>query len=106
MVRTSRKMLGETNPSDSLPGTIRGDYAVEVGRSVIMSANYKTKRILNQVPQLELHYRSGQIWSVSIVFMVAIVTGQNLHSEIANKCIIVILHYSYPYSTVYSLNQL
>ncbi|XP_072549763.1 nucleoside diphosphate kinase 3 isoform X1 [Salminus brasiliensis] len=35
VVRTSRKMLGETNPADSLPGTIRGDFCVEVSRNVI-----------------------------------------------------------------------
>ncbi|XP_029013931.1 nucleoside diphosphate kinase 3 [Betta splendens] len=35
VVKTVRKMLGETNPADSLPGTIRGDYCVEVGRNVI-----------------------------------------------------------------------
>uniref|UniRef100_A0A3Q4BCP2 Nucleoside diphosphate kinase n=1 Tax=Mola mola TaxID=94237 RepID=A0A3Q4BCP2_MOLML len=35
VVKTARKMLGETNPADSLPGSIRGDYCVEVGRNVI-----------------------------------------------------------------------
>uniref|UniRef100_A0A8C2DDU1 Nucleoside diphosphate kinase n=1 Tax=Cyprinus carpio TaxID=7962 RepID=A0A8C2DDU1_CYPCA len=35
VVKTARKMLGETNPADSLPGTIRGDYCIEVGRNVI-----------------------------------------------------------------------
>ncbi|KAG7504823.1 nucleoside diphosphate kinase 3 isoform X2 [Solea senegalensis] len=35
VVKMARKMLGETNPADSLPGTIRGDYCVEVGRNVI-----------------------------------------------------------------------
>ncbi|XP_062264832.1 nucleoside diphosphate kinase 3 isoform X2 [Platichthys flesus] len=35
VAKTARKMLGETNPEDSLPGTIRGDYCVEVGRNVI-----------------------------------------------------------------------
>uniref|UniRef100_A0A1A7Z6Z0 Nucleoside diphosphate kinase n=1 Tax=Iconisemion striatum TaxID=60296 RepID=A0A1A7Z6Z0_9TELE len=35
VVRTARKMLGETNPADSLPGTIRGDFCVEVGKNVI-----------------------------------------------------------------------
>ena len=29
-VKTGRVMLGETNPKDSKPGTIRGDYCVEV----------------------------------------------------------------------------
>lgn len=33
VVKTARKMMGETNPADSLPGTIRGDYCVEVSRS-------------------------------------------------------------------------
>ncbi|XP_026181365.1 nucleoside diphosphate kinase 3 [Mastacembelus armatus] len=35
VVKTARKMLGETNPADSLPGTIRGNYCVEMGRNVI-----------------------------------------------------------------------
>eukprot|EP00732_Lithocolla_globosa_P001197 Lithocolla_globosa_v1_NODE_557_length_3753_cov_135.321796.p3 type:complete len:157 gc:universal NODE_557_length_3753_cov_135.321796:2897-3367(+) len=33
-VKTGRKMLGETNPADSLPGTIRGDFCVEVGMNI------------------------------------------------------------------------
>eukprot|EP01006_Ploeotia_vitrea_P006665 TRINITY_DN14333_c0_g1_i1.p1 TRINITY_DN14333_c0_g1~~TRINITY_DN14333_c0_g1_i1.p1 ORF type:complete len:320 (+),score=66.80 TRINITY_DN14333_c0_g1_i1:52-1011(+) len=32
--KTGRMLLGETNPADSLPGTIRGDYAVDIGRNV------------------------------------------------------------------------
>ncbi|XP_064415186.1 nucleoside diphosphate kinase 3 isoform X2 [Latimeria chalumnae] len=35
VVRTARAMLGETNPADSKPGTIRGDYGVEVSKNVI-----------------------------------------------------------------------
>jgi len=34
-VKTGRVMLGETNPLSSKPGTIRGDFAVDVGRNVI-----------------------------------------------------------------------
>ena len=30
-VKTGRVMLGETNPRDSKPGTIRGDYCITVG---------------------------------------------------------------------------
>ncbi len=33
-VKTGRVMLGETNPADSLPGTIRGDFCVTVGRNI------------------------------------------------------------------------
>ena len=34
-VLTGRKMLGATKPFDSAPGTIRGDYAIDVGRNII-----------------------------------------------------------------------
>lgn len=33
VVKTGRVMLGETNPKDSKPGTIRGDYCIQVKRS-------------------------------------------------------------------------
>ncbi|KEI41040.1 uncharacterized protein L969DRAFT_72734 [Mixia osmundae IAM 14324] len=34
VVKTGRVMLGATNPLASNPGTIRGDYAIDVGRNV------------------------------------------------------------------------
>nr|4F36_A Chain A, Nucleoside diphosphate kinase [Trypanosoma brucei brucei TREU927]4F36_B Chain B, Nucleoside diphosphate kinase [Trypanosoma brucei brucei TREU927]4F36_C Chain C, Nucleoside diphosphate kinase [Trypanosoma brucei brucei TREU927]4F36_D Chain D, Nucleoside diphosphate kinase [Trypanosoma brucei brucei TREU927]4F36_E Chain E, Nucleoside diphosphate kinase [Trypanosoma brucei brucei TREU927]4F36_F Chain F, Nucleoside diphosphate kinase [Trypanosoma brucei brucei TREU927]4F4A_A Chain A, len=34
VVKGGRVLLGATNPADSLPGTIRGDFAVDVGRNV------------------------------------------------------------------------
>ena len=33
-VKTGRTLLGATNPLASAPGTIRGDYAIAVGRNV------------------------------------------------------------------------
>ncbi|CAJ0768200.1 22402_t:CDS:2, partial [Entrophospora sp. SA101] len=33
-VKTGRRMLGETDPLKSAPGTIRGDYCIEVGRNM------------------------------------------------------------------------
>ena len=33
-VATGRKMLGATRPFDSEPGTIRGDYCIDVGRNI------------------------------------------------------------------------
>lgn len=44
-----RKMLGATMPSDSAPGTIRGDFCLEVGRNIchgsdsVMSAEAEIK---------------------------------------------------------------
>ena len=34
VVKTGRVMLGETNPKDSKPGTIRGDFCIQVGRNI------------------------------------------------------------------------
>jgi len=35
VVKTGRVMLGETNPAQSAPGTIRGDFCIEVGRNLL-----------------------------------------------------------------------
>jgi nucleoside-diphosphate kinase len=37
-IAAGRRLLGATKPEDSAPGTLRGDYAVVVGRSVLFSA--------------------------------------------------------------------
>ena len=34
-VSTVRTMMGATNPLDSAPGTMRGDYALELGQNVV-----------------------------------------------------------------------
>lgn len=34
VVKTGRVILGATNPLASAPGTIRGDFAIDVGRNV------------------------------------------------------------------------
>ncbi|KAJ3310156.1 heme peroxidase [Boothiomyces sp. JEL0838] len=33
-VKTGRKLLGETNPLNSAPGTIRGDFCIDVGKNL------------------------------------------------------------------------
>lgn len=35
VVKGARGLIGETNPGDSLPGTIRGDFGVDIGRNVV-----------------------------------------------------------------------
>jgi nucleoside-diphosphate kinase len=34
-VNVCRNMMGKTNPKDSAPGTIRGDYGMQTGRNII-----------------------------------------------------------------------
>lgn len=35
VVKTGRVMLGATNPADSAPGTIRGDFCIDVSKNII-----------------------------------------------------------------------
>jgi nucleoside-diphosphate kinase len=34
-IASARKLIGATNPLDAEPGTIRGDYGVDIGRNLI-----------------------------------------------------------------------
>ncbi len=35
VVEITRQLIGKTNPKDALPGTIRGDYGMFVGKNII-----------------------------------------------------------------------
>ena len=34
-ILTGRKLLGETDPAKSAPGSIRGDFSIDLGRNII-----------------------------------------------------------------------
>lgn len=42
VVETARKMMGATNPKESTPGTIRGDFSIDLGRNVIHGSDSVT----------------------------------------------------------------
>nr|XP_034960230.1 nucleoside diphosphate kinase A isoform X1 [Zootoca vivipara] len=62
VVKTGRVMLGETNPADSKPGTIRGDFCVQVGRNIIHGSdsveNAETEINLWFTPEEIVNYTS------------------------------------------------
>lgn len=39
VVKTVRKMIGATNPSEAEPGTIRGDFGLEVSKNIIHASD-------------------------------------------------------------------
>ncbi|RQD84899.1 MAG: nucleoside-diphosphate kinase [Methanocalculus sp. MSAO_Arc2] len=41
VVSIVRSLIGATNPVDAQPGTIRGDFAVDIGRNVIHASDSK-----------------------------------------------------------------
>ncbi|KAF9228015.1 nucleoside diphosphate kinase [Gyrodon lividus] len=62
-VKTGRAMLGATNPLASQPGTIRGDYALAVGRNICHgsdSVENAEKEIALWFPEGTLQYQLSQ----------------------------------------------
>lgn len=45
-VRHTRKLVGATDPADATPGSIRGDYALEIGRNVIHAGDSDDNAIM------------------------------------------------------------
>ena len=39
--RQVRRMMGETDPAESAPGTIRGDFGLDLGRNVIHGSDHE-----------------------------------------------------------------
>ena len=45
-VKVTRKVVGVTNPTEAEPGSIRGDYALEIGRNIIHAADSPENAII------------------------------------------------------------
>jgi nucleoside-diphosphate kinase len=56
-VSTGRKMLGATNPLESAPGTIRGDYCIEVGRNICHGSD----SVENAEKEIALWFEEGEV---------------------------------------------
>eukprot|EP00520_Triparma_pacifica_P019240 CAMPEP_0118647986 /NCGR_PEP_ID=MMETSP0785-20121206/8906_1 /TAXON_ID=91992 /ORGANISM="Bolidomonas pacifica, Strain CCMP 1866" /LENGTH=143 /DNA_ID=CAMNT_0006540131 /DNA_START=135 /DNA_END=566 /DNA_ORIENTATION=- len=56
-VKTGRNMLGATNPAESAPGTIRGDYCLEVGRNVCHGSD----SVENAEKEIGLWFEEGEV---------------------------------------------
>ena len=50
-------MLGATNPADSAPGTIRGDFCLEVGRNVCHGSDSPE----NAEKEIGLWFEDGEV---------------------------------------------
>ena len=56
-VKMGRQMLGATNPQDSLPGTIRGDFCIEVGRNIC----HGSASVENAEKEIALWFKEGVV---------------------------------------------
>jgi len=53
-----RKMIGATNAAEAIPGTIRGDYALDVSRNVIHAADSPE----NAIRELSIIFNQNEIY--------------------------------------------
>lgn len=44
VIAAARKLIGKTNPLDAEPGTIRGDFGIDIGRNPQRSAAQRARR--------------------------------------------------------------
>ncbi|KAK7421327.1 nucleoside diphosphate kinase Ndk1 [Neonectria punicea] len=58
-VKTGRVILGATNPLASAPGTIRGDFAIDVGRNVCHGSD----SVENAKKEIALWFKDGEVLS-------------------------------------------
>ncbi|HKL97882.1 MAG TPA: nucleoside-diphosphate kinase [Methanocorpusculum sp.] len=59
VVATVRKMNGATNPTDANPGTIRGDFALSIGKNVIHAADSPE----SAAREIGIHFTSSELVS-------------------------------------------
>jgi len=62
VVESARKMMGATNPKDAAPGTIRGDFSVDLGRNMIHGSD----SVASAERELAIFFRPGELlesWS-------------------------------------------
>ncbi|KAI9676384.1 MAG: nucleoside diphosphate kinase [Caeruleum heppii] len=57
VVKVGRTLLGATNPMASAPGTIRGDYAIDVGRNVCHGSD----SVETAKKEISLWFKEGEV---------------------------------------------
>ncbi len=56
-VKIIRKIVGATNPVDAEPGSIRGDYTLEIGRNIVHAADSPENAIL----EYQIYFKDDEI---------------------------------------------
>uniref|UniRef100_A0A3Q4BHE5 Nucleoside diphosphate kinase B n=1 Tax=Mola mola TaxID=94237 RepID=A0A3Q4BHE5_MOLML len=59
VVKLVRMMLGETNPADSRPGSIRGDLCIDIGRNIVHGSD----TLENAKAEIDLWFKVDQLVS-------------------------------------------
>ena len=66
-IKHTRRIVGATDPIDATPGSIRGDFALEIGRNIVHAADstenaHKESEIYFLEKELIRYERIDEIW--------------------------------------------
>jgi len=66
-IKHTRRLVGATNPSEATPGSIRGDFALEIGRNVVHAGDsaenaLKEYKIYFEEKEIVSYQRIDEIW--------------------------------------------
>jgi nucleoside-diphosphate kinase len=56
VVTIARTLIGATNPQEAAPGTIRGDFGIDIGRNVIHGSDSPQ----SATREIEIHFRQNE----------------------------------------------
>jgi nucleoside-diphosphate kinase len=59
----TRSIVGATNPKDATPGTIRGDFGLDIGRNMVHASD----SVENALLELAIYFKEDEYWDWSPV---------------------------------------
>jgi nucleoside-diphosphate kinase len=59
VVAIVRKVIGSTNPAEAAPGTIRGDFGIDIGRNVIHASDSPE----SAAREIAIHFKTSEVFS-------------------------------------------
>jgi nucleoside-diphosphate kinase len=57
VVAIVRKVIGATNPQEAMPGTIRGDFGIDIGRNVIHASDSPE----SAAREIGIHFKAAEV---------------------------------------------
>ncbi|MEI7857083.1 MAG: nucleoside-diphosphate kinase [Methanomicrobiales archaeon] len=57
VVAIVRKVIGATNPQEAMPGTIRGDFGIDIGRNVIHASDAPESAAI----EIAIHFKPAEL---------------------------------------------
>lgn len=59
----TRSIVGATNPKDATPGTIRGDFGLDIGRNMVHASD----SVENALLELAIYFKEDEYWDWTLV---------------------------------------